>query len=257
MDRSEALDPATAELLRSSLPTLLPGAVGAYLHGSAGLGRLRPQSDVDVVVVVSDPLTAGERAQLTAFLLATSGPYPRPADGPRPIELTVVVHADIEPWRHPPRCEYLYGEWLRAGIEAGDTPGPFGSPDLAVVLAMVLECDAPLVGPPPATLFGPVPIDDIARGGRDGIPDLVANLDGDTTNVLLTLARIWFTASTGRVTTKDAAGDWAVGRTTGDVAEVLARARAAYVDGTPHEWGVVGDDVRSVAASLVAAIDEV
>ena len=250
----EALDPATATALATSLPSIVPDVVGAYLHGSAGLGRLRPQSDVDVVVVTRIPLTDDRRAQLTDFALRSSGVYPRAPHGPRPLELTVVVQEDVRPWRYPPRCEFLYGEWLRDGIESGRTPRPFASPDLAVVLTMVLGCRAPLFGPDPGGLFGPIPRTDLVRAGTDGVPGLLDGLDTDTTNVLLTLARIWHTGATGTITTKDAAAGWAAARTDGPVRDVLARAGDAYVRGEPHRWGPVDADVREAAAFLTAAI---
>ncbi len=251
-----AVDPATTNTLRTSLPAVVPSAVGAYLHGSAGLGRLRPQSDVDVLVVCQAPLADDARERLTDFALRTSGHYPRVPDGPRPIELTVVVHEDVHPWRYPPRCEYLYGEWLRAEVESGSIPRPFDAPDLAVVLGMVLECRAPLFGPEPSALFDPVPSADLVRAGTEGITDLLHDLDGDTTNVLLTLARIWHTCEAGTITTKDAAATWAAERADGAPRHVLVRARDAYVRGEPHTWGPVDDDVRDTAAFLTAAIDD-
>lgn len=252
----EAVDPVTANTLRELLPSVLPSAIGAYLHGSAGLGRLRPQSDVDVLVVSRTPLADDQRTRLTDFALRTSGHYPRAHQGPRPIELTVVVRQDVDPWRYPPRCEYLYGEWLRAEIESGSIPDPFDCPDLAVVLSMVLECRAPLFGPEPSSLFGPVPSADLVRAGTDGIADLLRDLEGDTTNVLLTLARVWHTGVAGTITTKDAAASWAARRSHGAVRHVLARARDAYLRGEPHLWGPVNGDVRDAADFLVAAIHD-
>ena len=251
----EGVDPATVTTLRTMLPSVVPSAVGAYLHGSAGLGRLRPQSDVDVLVVARSPLADDEREALTDFALRTSGRYPRAEDGPRPLELAVVVHDDVYPWRYPPRCEYLYGEWLRAEIESGSIPAPFDGPDLAVVLAMALQCRAPLFGPDPGELVGPVPSADLVRAGTHGIADLLRDLDGDTTNVLLTLARIWHTCVVGTITTKDAAADWAASRSHGSARVVVGRARDAYRRGEPHLWGPVDGDVRDAAAFLVAGIE--
>ena len=46
--------------------TLSPDAV--YLFGSAGEGRLRPDSDVDLAVLVSNPMAPAQRWALTAQL---------------------------------------------------------------------------------------------------------------------------------------------------------------------------------------------
>ena len=228
--------------------------VGAYLHGSAGLGQLRPQSDIDVLVVLDAPLTTIERERLTDFALRVSGHYPRARDGPRPIELTVIVHNEVRPWRYPPRCEYQYGEWLRGEIESGLIRGPFECPDLAVALGMVLRCRAPLFGPDPSKLFDPVPTADLVRAGTEGIVGLLRDLDRDTTNVVLTLARIWHTRVTGALATKEEAAVWAATRSSGEVAAALIRARAAYLDGEQHAWDHSSSRMRVTGQVLVAAI---
>ena len=47
--------------------------LGAYLHGSAVLGGLRPTSDLDVLVVLERRTTATERRALVEGLLDVSG----------------------------------------------------------------------------------------------------------------------------------------------------------------------------------------
>jgi predicted nucleotidyltransferase len=117
---------------------LLSGVFGgdvlaAYLHGSAVLGGLRPTSDLDVLVVLDRRTTATERRTLVEGLLDVSGPRAR--NGPvRPVELSVVVEADVRPWRYPPRQEFLYGEWLRDMYELGGAPQPEPAPDLSILI---------------------------------------------------------------------------------------------------------------------------
>jgi hypothetical protein len=106
----------------------------------------------------------------------------------RPVELTVVAQSDVRPWRYPPSQEFVYGEWLRDTYELGGAPQPESAPDLAILITMVLEGNAVLVGPPPAQLLDPVPHDDLIRGAAAGIPHLLSDLESDTRNVLLTLA---------------------------------------------------------------------
>jgi predicted nucleotidyltransferase len=65
-------------------------AVGAYLHGSAVLGGLRPDSDIDVLVVTRRATTPHEKRMLIDRLLALSGSGD-PSGNARSIELTVVV----------------------------------------------------------------------------------------------------------------------------------------------------------------------
>ncbi|MGX1560506.1 aminoglycoside adenylyltransferase family protein [Streptomyces sp. NPDC055506] len=240
--------PDTQHLVERLLHRTLPDTLlGIYLHGSATLGGLRPHSDIDVLAVVKEPMTYAQRREVVGELLKVSG-----VDGRRYVELIVVVRDDVRPWRYPPICDFLYGDWLREEYERGVVPGREPSPDLAPLLTMVLLADAPLHGPPPAELLDPVPHADLRRAVVAGVPDLMAELDSDTRNVLLTLARIWSTLITGDIRSKDAAAVWALERLPAEHRPVLARARAVYLGQEDERW----DDLapRACAEFLVRAI---
>jgi predicted nucleotidyltransferase len=212
-----------------------PILVGAYLFGSAVLGGLRPHSDLDLLAVTTRPTTSEEKRRLVARLLALSG-------RPRHLELTVVARPEVVPWRWPPRQDLQYGDWWRPEFERGELE-PWGAPenpDLAALLAMVLLADTPLVGPPPAEVLDPVPADDLLRATAGEVDPILRDLDGDTRNVLLTLARIWSTAATGTIRSKDGAADWALSRLPPEQRPPLARARAVYLGQEEERW----DDLR-------------
>jgi|SRR3989304_2916709 len=186
--------------------------VAAYLFGSAVFGGLRPESDLDMLVVSKRSTTRAEKQRLVQGLLAASGR--RTQQGVwRRVELTIVVQRDVKPWRHPPRFDFQYGDWLRSEFESGDfEPWPTVNPDLAVLITMVVLANSPLLGPPPAEIFDPVPNDDLLRAMVGDIERLRRDIDSDTRNVLLTLARIWSTVATGAIRSKDAAADWVLER---------------------------------------------
>jgi predicted nucleotidyltransferase len=229
--------------------------LGAYLHGSAVLGQLRPRSDTDVLVVARRGLTRDERRRLVAGIMAISGR--RAQAGPaRPIELTIVVQSEVRPWRYPPRSEFLYGEWLRDDYERGELPEASESPDLAPLISMVLFGNRALFGPPPADILDPVPRADLVRAVVEGIPDLLDDLEPDTANVLLTLARIWTTVATGEIRAKDAAADWALERLPGEHRPVLARARAVYLGEVEDEqWDDLRPSLRPHADFVIREIE--
>ncbi|WP_307529038.1 aminoglycoside adenylyltransferase family protein [Streptomyces umbrinus] len=219
------------QVLRLVHDVLGAEVAGVCLHGSAVLGGLRPDSDLDVFVVARRRMTDRERRNLLHGLLGISGRGARNGEPARPVELIVVAQGDVRPWRYPPRCEFLYGEWLREEFERGEVPAPAVMPDLAPVITMVLLGDTPLFGPPPARLLDPVPHEDLRRATVAGVPELLAGLESDTRNVLLTLARVWMTLATGTVTSKDAAASWALDRLPARHRPVLARARSLYLGG--------------------------
>ncbi|MEV0224916.1 aminoglycoside adenylyltransferase family protein [Streptomyces sp. NPDC050704] len=255
-DRQSQSQTQTQHVLHLVREVLGTEVVGVYLHGSAVLGGLRPSSDLDLFVVARRRTTEHERRALVQGLLRVSGDGARTGPPARPVELTVVAQDEVRPWRYPPRCELLYGEWLRDEFERDMVPAPSPTPDLAPLITMVLLGDAPLVGPPPAEVLDPVPHEDLRRAIVAGVPELLADLESDTRNVLLTLARIWTTLATGTVTSKDGAAAWVLDRLPARHRPVLARARAAYLGGERESWGGLMPDVRAHADHVVRAIEQ-
>ncbi|RSS80787.1 aminoglycoside adenylyltransferase family protein [Streptomyces sp. WAC06614] len=231
-----------------------PELLGTYLHGSAVLGGLAPASDLDVLAVTRRSLGDRERRALLDGLLEISGLTP----SVRPVELTVVVRSEVRPWRFPPVGDFLYGEWLREDLRAGGPPRPCPMPDLAVALTVVLAGDHPLTGPPPAELLDPVPHADLVRASLAGVPELLTALDDDTRNVLLTLARVWNTAATGTIRSKDAAADWALAHLPPEHRPVLEHARQLYLTSSYQDevWSAgLRARVRPHVDAVLARID--
>jgi streptomycin 3"-adenylyltransferase len=211
--------------------------LGLYVFGSATLGRLRPASDLDLLAVVERPTTRTQKEVLARSLLAISGRRLGAKRG-RPVELTCVVSAEVRPWRYPPIMDFQYGDWLRSDFERDEEsvwqPSPNG--DLAVLVAMTLRSGRAVLGPPAKELFDPVPVADVERSIIDSLPRLRAELDSDTRNVVLTLARGWMTVVTGEIRSKDATAKWALGRLPPQHRLPLARARDLYVTGGGEDW---------------------
>ena len=205
--------------------------VAVYLYGSTVAGSVRPDSDLDLLVVSNRRLTGGEKGRIVEGLLPISGRGTRPSSW-RPIEMTIVAQPEVRPWRYPPRMELQYGEWLRETFLSGSVePKPAESPDLGVLITMVRESGLALIGPNPTEVLVPVPRVDLVRAMVDSVPALIADLADDTRNVLLTLARIWTTLVTGEIRSKDQAADWAMSRLPHAYRRTLARARDLYIDG--------------------------
>ncbi len=76
------------EYLQEKLQQLLAESLFAiYLYGSAVDGGLGPESDLDVLVVVTQPLTSALREQLAQELLKISQPV---GELQRPLEVTIL-----------------------------------------------------------------------------------------------------------------------------------------------------------------------
>ena len=227
--------------------------VGAYLHGSAVLGGVRPRSDIDVLAVSPRPTTQVEKRHLVERLIAVTGTTdPGP---PWTVELTIVVASEINPWRYPPRLDFQYGERVRLAFRDGNyAPWEERDPDLALLITVALQGDRPLLGPRPAEVFDPVPPSDVVRAMVDGLDALSGRLPTDTRNVLLTLARIQCTLATGEIRSKDRAADWVLERLPEDGRAVLARARAIYLGEEEEHWDDLGPRVVATAGRMADEI---
>ncbi len=233
-------------VLRASL-------IGVSAYGSSVIGGARHQSDLDLLAVVDRPPSNAQREDLVAGLLPLSGWQAVDATS-RPLDLTVVVRADVVPWRYPPVRALQFGEWLRADLAAGRIAPPCASPDLAILLTTARRHSVPLAGAPVAALVDPVPPADLRRAVVDCLPGLLGNVRGDERNVLLTLARMWLTVATGDIAPKDEAASWLLARLPDPLRGPLALARAAYLGERQDEWRTNRAEVDAFAAEAAARI---
>lgn len=229
------------------------GVLGVYLFGSAALDGLRPDSDLDVLVVTERSLSIGERSELLDVLLRYSGRRATVEPG-RPLEITTVVRNDLVPWTYPPRCDFLYGEWLRTEFGDGMVPEPHPNPDLAVLVTTLQQRSLTLRGPGPADLLEPVPPADLRRSLRDSLPPLLDDLEGDERNVLLTLARMVVTLDTGRIFAKDEAARRILPSLPEPYQAALLLAVDGYLGEVADDWSSRRADARDAAGHLAERI---
>lgn len=235
------------ELLGSSI-------VGVYLFGSAVNGGLRINSDVDVLVVVNHSLPEVSRKKLTDKLMLLSGKIGN-TDSVRPLEVTVINHCDVVPWRYPPRIEFIYGEWLRSEFEKGQIQEPTYDPDLAIVLAQARKNSISLFGPEASDILDPVPMTDIRRAIKESLQGLIEGIKGDERNVILTLARMWQTVSIGEISPKDVAAKWALPRLPKEYSTLLDLARKAYRGEYIDKWEGLDSEVTALVNHMKNAIE--
>ena len=226
--------------------TLGNAVVAVYLYGSAVSGGLRKDSDVDLLVILDQPMSKDDRGLLGERLLAESGRVGN-ADGIRPLEVTVLSRKEVVPWKYPPRKEFIYGEWLRGAYEQGQIPEPAENPDLAIILSQVRQSSIALTGEAADRILALVPVADVRRAMKDSLPDLITHLRGDERNVILTLARMWVTATTGKFLAKDEAAQWVI--------PLLPKEQAALVDVAAKAYrGECIDDWENLDFELTALV---
>ncbi|MEI2415113.1 aminoglycoside adenylyltransferase family protein [Orrella sp. JC864] len=235
---------AAQAVLHEQLGTSL---LALHLFGSAVDAGLRPHSDIDLLATVQAPLSGSQRLGLMKSLLAVSAWPPTPAL--RPLEVTVVVKDEVVPWRYAPMRELQFGEWLREELSQGRVEPAMPDADLAILLTQARQHSVCLHGAPAAALFDPVPPAGLVRALAETVDLWNEEADwlGDERNIVLTLARIWYSLSTGRIASKDAAAAWVLRRLPPPHRPVLRAARAAYLGQAPDD---LGDRLPQVAAFI-------
>ncbi|HGW4592275.1 aminoglycoside adenylyltransferase domain-containing protein [Proteus mirabilis] len=205
-----------------------------YLHGSSVLGGLQPTSDIDLLVIVKTALTKNEKKSLITDLLASSGRYPHDQFGRRPLEITIFVGGQLQDLEYPARCEFIYGEWLRDSFEQGISNIEHDDPEYTLILAQAKKDSKLLWGD--GFILPEINSQQIRKAILDSLPNLTSSIDGDERNIILTLARMWFTMRTGRFVSKDVAANWSINKIPNEFIEVVTVARDAYLYGTNVEW---------------------
>lgn len=249
------VEPVIGKLL-AHLDQTAPGEPqGVYLTGSWVIGGLRPDSDIDLLLVTKRSLSPYDRNDLLDFLLQFSGRRATVCPG-RPLEVTSLVLDDVVPWRYPPVCDFLYGEWLRDEFSNGQVPQRRANPDLAVLITSARQHAKCLRGAHPHTLFEPVPTGDLRRAVRDSVEPLLSNLIGDERNVLLTLARMLVTVETDQIVSKDEAAERLLPGLPAQERRTLSLASDAYLGRAVDDWGQRAREAHDAATHLAARVHE-
>jgi len=150
--RACAAPRAYAATLTAQLAAALDGALtAAYLHGSAALGGWTPErSDVDILFVVRDDISAAAAAEAGRTLLSAAAGCPG-----RCLECSIVTAGaaarPAPPWPFVLHVGFRDGEQvLRMGAERD------GDADLLMHYAVCRAAGVALAGPPPRAGIGAV-----------------------------------------------------------------------------------------------------
>ena len=227
-------NPQITEIITLAKKLFTEDLLGVYLYGSSVLGGLRPNSDLDLLILIKTRLSREMRKTLTRRLLEISGKVG--CADKRTMEVTVLCHKDLVSWHFPPRYEYMYGEWLRTEIEAGMIPSAENDPDLAILLWQACTYGISLIGKHIESMLPSIPFQDIRNAIRDSLPSLISNIIQDERNVLLTLCRMWYTLATGTICSKDAAARWVIPRLPQDYVSLVDMAEKAYLGEMTDCW---------------------
>ncbi len=199
---SESIEQYLHQLGRIIHLLLGDNLVGTYLHGSAVLGGFNPaRSDLDVLVVVDDPVAADTRR---AFVERVSeSTLPCPAAG---LELSVVR---LSAAQHPaPSTAYELHINTHDNKVVEDNGR--GDPDLILHFLICRQHGRLLgAGRRASSVFAPLPTPMVLDQFRNELEWAMKDPDVPSRYLVLNAARNWYFIETGHVISKIAGGGWA------------------------------------------------
>lgn len=215
---------------------LAPDLTGIYLHGSLAMGSFyRPKSDIDVLVVVREPLPPERRRAVAERLAALANS--RPIVGF--VELSVVLATDARTTPVPMPYQVHYSEEWHDRIVAGEVDYAADGTDLDLIahVTHLLQRGVTLHGTPHHEVFGTPPW----SAYLDAVMvDFRWLLDGEhvvetpyyaVLNICRTLQLLNQTEQ--RVHSKDEGGEWGLANVPQEHHSLIELALAAYRSGAP------------------------
>jgi predicted nucleotidyltransferase len=208
---------------------------GAYLQGSFAVGDADEHSDVDYIVVTEDEVSEDQVAALQAMherLFELETTWAQHLEGSYfPKELLRRVD--------PARMPLVY-------FDNGSTvPERDNHCNTAVVRWSLREHGVVLAGPEPTSLIDPVSADELRDEVRTAMTEWVEYASMPTkaggmskrlqTLIVLSFCRILQTLASGEVTSKRAAGEWALDALDPNWASLIKQA----LHDRPDQWGQV------------------
>ncbi|HDB5080486.1 DUF4111 domain-containing protein, partial [Staphylococcus aureus] len=123
------------------------------------------------------------------------------------------------------------------------------------VLAQARKNSISLFGPDSSSILVSVPLTDIRRAIKDSLPELIEGIKGDERNVILTLARMWQTVTTGEITSKDVAAEWAIPLLPKEHVTLLDIARKGYRGECDDKWEGLYSKVKALVKYMKNSIE--
>ncbi|BAC14103.1 aminoglycoside adenylyltransferase domain-containing protein [Oceanobacillus iheyensis] len=202
---------------------------GIYLHGSIVLGGFQKnKSDIDLIIVINQPLNLHEKHRLLIYFLSLSmATYP--------IEVSVLVKSELENWKHPSTYDFHYSEYWRDFYENAPISNVntflmelHTDPDLAAHLTVVINSGWCLSGEEISSLFRPIPKKDYLLSLQGEYIECIKSISDNPIYCILSLLRIEYYLFFDKIISKQQAANWGVNGNHTHSKKLLTKVKDAY-----------------------------
>lgn len=239
------------EGLTADLAAILgPALCGVYLHGSLAMRCFNPErSDIDLLVVTRERMDTAMKRGVGEALLRWS-------NAPRPIEISFLAQAHLDPWQYPPPFDLHYSEEWRGLYERHLRTGEWNEwsmsarrdPDLAAHIAITNARGVSIHGLPIRDVFPVVPPVDYLASILYDVEEAPHVIEENPVYAVLNLCRVRRYLHDGAIGSKDEGGAWAEGVLDTRHAAIVSKALVAYRE--------TGGGINAAPESLAAFANE-
>ncbi len=225
------LEKIIAEFVASSKEILNDNLLGIYLHGSTAMGCFHPaKSDIDLIVVIRDPMTDGAKRAFMEMTVRLNALGPK-----KGIEMSVVRQAVCSPFVYPTPYELHFSaghlSWYQDDPDGYIRELNGTDRDLAAHFTVIRGRGKCLFGLPIGEVFGEVPKEDYLDSIRRDVEDAKEDLLENPVYFVLNLARVLAFIEVGAVLSKKEGGAWALGHLPAEFRTVVQTALEEYTKG--------------------------
>lgn len=195
--------------VKTGLESILGDEItGIYVHGSLALGGFNPKrSDIDLIVVVRNLLSACTKKELAQYFLEIS-------KQPYPVEISVLSAQQLTPWQFPTPYDFHFSEYWRDRHEqelAERTELYFNSevrtdPDLAAHITIIRHCGICLSGKEIELVFPEVPKKDYLASLLSDFEECLLRIQEDPVYCILNMIRVYWYLKEEKIASKKEAG---------------------------------------------------
>jgi streptomycin 3"-adenylyltransferase len=256
-DRIKQLLRAFVQSFRATLGENLSGV---YLHGSLAMGCFNPlSSDVDILVVVNQPLPDPVKYEIGHILLQLSDKFP--GNG---IEMSVLTAASLRNFQHPAPYELHFSDGNKADYAEGRVhfSNEMFDPDLAAHVVITKARGICLFGGQIDGLFPDIPVkyylDSIVQDSDWSYANIMRGPDSGEGWVpaygVLNFCRVLAFTEHSLITSKLEGGRWALDHLPKEYASVIQAALQEYTT-NGQKYGVDLKLLKQFASYAKLTID--
>ena len=205
--------------------------VGIYLHGSLAMGCFNPlKSDVDLIIVVKEPLTESIKRKYMEMVVELN------ACGPtKGIEMSIVLKRVCKPFIYPTPFELHFSsghlDWYKKSPEEYIREMNGTDKDLAAHFTIINKRGKCLYGPSIKEVFDEVPSDDYMDSIWYDVEHAKKEIIYFPMYLTLNLARVLAYKEEGLVLSKKEGAEWAITKLPLEYHPLINDALREYIEG--------------------------